>query len=77
MNKDLEGLFSHINRKKNMLTEYPHEYGITTYPNSNIDQRRLHGFLLELEDLGKVERSKRVSCSVGGVDWIPTSNKSK
>lgn len=76
MNKDLKELFSSISRKKNLLTEYPHEYGVTTYPNSNIDQRRLHGFLLELEDLGKVERSKRVSCSIGGVDWIPTG-KSK
>lgn len=73
MNKDLKELFNYISRKNNFLTEYPYKPGITTYPNSNIDQRRLHGFLIELENLGKVERSKIVSCGIGGIDWIPAS----
>ena len=76
MNEGLRELLNYISGKKNFLTKYPHKYGITTYPTSNIDQRRLHGFLLELEGLGKVERNKTVSCGIGGVDWIPTG-KSK
>jgi len=64
VDKQLEELLDLIEGKTFLLTR-----GITTYPDRDDNNRKLHACLLELEKLGKVKRHLEKETHIV---WMPT-----